>query len=152
MTLREDARGLHLEATLNPNDPDVQRLRTKPQRGDVNEMSMEFHGAESEWNDDYDQRRIRVSQFIAVMFLSPRAALTVRSRSVCAEVQTGRVGGSIGIGRGRMRPVYARAANEPSPIPHRGATTPPAFGKRGRHLDHRSLGANAGRIDCASPS
>jgi HK97 family phage prohead protease len=35
LKLREDKRGLHFEADLDPNDPDVQRIAPKVQRGDL---------------------------------------------------------------------------------------------------------------------
>jgi HK97 family phage prohead protease len=36
----------------------VQRLRTKVARGDINQMSFGFSGAQSEWDEDYTRRRI----------------------------------------------------------------------------------------------
>jgi hypothetical protein len=58
LTLAEDARGLRVDADLNPNDPDVQRVRPKLERGDVDEMSFAFRATSQEWNEDYSQRRI----------------------------------------------------------------------------------------------
>lgn len=58
LTLAEDARGLRVDADLNPADPDVQRVRPKLERGDVDEMSFAFRATSQEWNDDYTQRRI----------------------------------------------------------------------------------------------
>ena len=59
LTLSEDARGLRVDADLNPNDPDVQRVRPKLERGDVDEMSFAFRATDQEWNEDYSQRLIR---------------------------------------------------------------------------------------------
>jgi HK97 family phage prohead protease len=58
LRLNEDERGLHVDATLEPDDPDVQRLLPKVRRGDVTEMSFAFRVVRQSWNDDYDQRTI----------------------------------------------------------------------------------------------
>jgi HK97 family phage prohead protease len=58
LRLNEDDRGLHVDATLEPEDPDVQRLLPKVRRGDVTEMSFAFRVVRQSWNDDYDQRTI----------------------------------------------------------------------------------------------
>ena len=42
LELREDARGLHVFARLDRGDPDVEQLRRKMQRGDVDQMSFAF--------------------------------------------------------------------------------------------------------------
>ena len=60
LRLSEDQRGLMVDADLDPNDPDVQRLAPKVARGDLTEMSFAFRvpkGRDS-WNDDYDAREI----------------------------------------------------------------------------------------------
>lgn len=59
LTLTEDARGLRVDADLDPNDPDVARLRPKIERGDLSEMSFAFRAVQQDWNDDYTQRTIR---------------------------------------------------------------------------------------------
>lgn len=59
LTLTEDARGLRVDADLNPNDPDVQSLLPKMQRGDVDEMSFAFRATDDDWNSDYSERTIR---------------------------------------------------------------------------------------------
>lgn len=58
LTLSEDARGLRVDADLNPADPDVQRVKPKLERGDVDEMSFAFRATSQDWNEDYTQRRI----------------------------------------------------------------------------------------------
>src|SRR5690348_1524690 len=45
LQLSEDNIGLRVNASLNPKDPDVQRLIPKMRRGDLNEMS--FAGSSS---------------------------------------------------------------------------------------------------------
>ncbi len=45
LTLSADGAGLHARATLDPADPDVQRLLPKMRRGDLDEMSFAFRVA-----------------------------------------------------------------------------------------------------------
>jgi len=59
LTLSEDARGLRVDADLDPNDPDVRALLPKMRRGDVDEMSFAFRATQQEWNEDYTERLIR---------------------------------------------------------------------------------------------
>ncbi len=64
LQLTEDNRGLHVSADLNPDDPDVQRLAPKVQRGDIDQMSFAFRVVKQQWlwiEDDgegMDQREI----------------------------------------------------------------------------------------------
>lgn len=58
LRLAADTKGLHVEAELDPDDPDVQRLRTKMKRGDMDEMSFGFRVKRQEWNEDYTERRL----------------------------------------------------------------------------------------------
>jgi HK97 family phage prohead protease len=58
LRLAADSTGLHVEADLDPSDPDVQRLRTKMTRGDMDEMSFGFRVKRQEWNEDYTERRL----------------------------------------------------------------------------------------------
>lgn len=58
LQLAADSKGLHVEADLDPDDPDVQRLRTKMKRGDMDEMSFGFRVKRQEWNEDYTERRL----------------------------------------------------------------------------------------------
>lgn len=58
LKLASDSTGLHVEADLDPGDPDVQRLNSKMARGDMDEMSFAFRVKDDEWNDDYTQRRL----------------------------------------------------------------------------------------------
>ena len=54
LTLTEDARGLHIEARLDPSDPDVQRIIPKMRRGDMNKMSFAFSATRQTWDDAVD--------------------------------------------------------------------------------------------------
>jgi HK97 family phage prohead protease len=58
LQLATDSQGLHVEAQLDPSDPDVQRLTPKMDRGDMDEMSFAFRVKQDEWNDDYTDRRL----------------------------------------------------------------------------------------------
>lgn len=53
-----DTTGLHVEADLDPEDPDVQRLRTKMARRDMDEMSFAFRVKDDLWSDDLTERRL----------------------------------------------------------------------------------------------
>lgn len=58
LRLAEDDQGLRVDATLDPTDPDVQRLAPKVRAGLIDQMSFAFSGAKSSWNEDMDQRTI----------------------------------------------------------------------------------------------
>ncbi|MFJ6730002.1 HK97 family phage prohead protease [Streptomyces sp. NPDC091281] len=58
LKLSTDTTGLHVEAGLEPSDPDVQRLMPKMTRRDMDEMSFGFRVKNDEWNEDYTQRRL----------------------------------------------------------------------------------------------
>lgn len=61
LKLSEDGRGLVIEASLEPSDPDVQRLLPKLQRGDVSQMSFGFsvRPGGQDWAKDDEGRVIR---------------------------------------------------------------------------------------------
>lgn len=58
LRLAEDERGLRSEADLNPDDPDVQRLLPKVERGDIDQMSFGFRVTRQQWDDDRENRDI----------------------------------------------------------------------------------------------
>ncbi|MEI5520669.1 HK97 family phage prohead protease [Streptomyces brasiliscabiei] len=58
LRLAADKKGLYVDADLDADDPDVQRLRTKMRRGDMDEMSFGFRVKRQEWNEDYTERRL----------------------------------------------------------------------------------------------
>lgn len=49
---------LKIGASLEPSDPDVQRIDPKIRRGDLNEMSFAFRVTRQSWNEDYTERDI----------------------------------------------------------------------------------------------
>jgi HK97 family phage prohead protease len=60
LVLSTDDSGFKMRATLDPTDPDVQRLVPKMRRGDLDQMSFAFRipaGGDS-WNTDYSERTI----------------------------------------------------------------------------------------------
>lgn len=59
MDLVEDSHGLHVEARLDANNPDVKALASAMQRGDVDEMSFRFMVTDDEWSSDWLNRSVR---------------------------------------------------------------------------------------------
>jgi HK97 family phage prohead protease len=59
MSLSETNEGLYVEASLDPEDPDVQSLARKMTRGDIDQMSFAFQATDSDFNEDYTERTIR---------------------------------------------------------------------------------------------
>jgi HK97 family phage prohead protease len=58
LQLSVDHHGLLVRATLDPSDPDVQRLMPKMRRGDMDEMSFAFRVRDQEWDSSYTTRTI----------------------------------------------------------------------------------------------
>ena len=54
LTLEEDSRGLRMETVLNADDPDVQNIRYKMERGDLDKMSFAFMPEVEEWRETDD--------------------------------------------------------------------------------------------------
>lgn len=54
LQLEEDSRGLKISALLSPNDPDVNRIFRKMERGDLDKMSFAFRSEVEEWDDSGD--------------------------------------------------------------------------------------------------
>mgnify|MGYP003655298379 FL=1 len=54
LRLSEDDTGLFIEAELNLNDPDVQTIASKMERGDLDEMSFAFTPEVEKWDDSGD--------------------------------------------------------------------------------------------------
>lgn len=58
MRLAEDARGLHVEADLDPSNPIVESIRSAVSRNDMDEMSFAFRVTRQEWDESYENRSI----------------------------------------------------------------------------------------------
>ena len=54
LTLKEDARGLHMSSELDPEDPDVRSIVPKMKRGDLDKMSFAFFPEVQEWDESGD--------------------------------------------------------------------------------------------------
>lgn len=59
LTLREDNKGLFMEARLDPNNPDAVKMRSALMRGDVSQMSFAFETIKDAWNQDRSVRELR---------------------------------------------------------------------------------------------
>lgn len=54
LKLSEDDKGLRIETTLDPEDPDVKSIVGKMKRGDLDKMSFAFWPVRQEWDDSKD--------------------------------------------------------------------------------------------------
>lgn len=72
LTLMEDGHGLAVEATLDPDDPDVCALLPKMQRGDVNQMSFGFcvNPGGQDWATDENGVNIRTLKSVRLFDVS----------------------------------------------------------------------------------
>ena len=76
LALKVDDHGLHMETTLDPADPDAQRIISKMKRGDLREMSFAFRVGAEEWDETGDvvKRTItKVKQLIDVAIVTTPA-------------------------------------------------------------------------------
>jgi HK97 family phage prohead protease len=92
LILREDDQGLSVDALLDAEDPDVQRLVPKFRRGDLSEMSFAFRCTDDLWNDDYSVRTIRSAEIhrgdvaIVTYGASPNTHSSLRSEGAAATI------------------------------------------------------------------
>jgi HK97 family phage prohead protease len=66
LMLEEDDRGLRVEATLDPMNPDAQRVLSAMRRGDLSQMSFAFRTVKDSWNSDRTIRELREVQLFDV--------------------------------------------------------------------------------------
>jgi hypothetical protein len=59
MKLSSDNKGLHVDARLNLDRPDVRIVRAAVADGDLDEMSFAFRVTRQEWDPEYTHRRIQ---------------------------------------------------------------------------------------------
>ena len=59
LKLREDDKGLYMEARLDPNNPDAVKMRSALMRGDVSQMSFAFETVKDGWNKDRTVRELK---------------------------------------------------------------------------------------------
>ena len=75
LKLTEDEIGLRMEATLDPDDPDVGRIVPKMKRGDLDKMSIAFRATIQEWDDTEDPplRTIKEAELFDVSIVTSPA-------------------------------------------------------------------------------
>lgn len=66
LMLEEDDRGLRVEATLDPMNPDAQRVLSAMRRGDLSQMSFAFRTVKDSWNSDRSVRELKEVQLFDV--------------------------------------------------------------------------------------
>lgn len=101
LDLAQDESGLYMRTSLDPADPDVQRILPKMQRGDLNEMSFAFGTVKDDWTADYKERTLRelslASGDVSVVTYPANPNATVSLRSKILD----------GVGAERLREIYA---------------------------------------------
>ncbi|MGH2692329.1 MAG: HK97 family phage prohead protease [Actinomycetota bacterium] len=71
LVVSEDSIGLRYEASsLDPDDPDVQRIAPKLRRGDLAESSIMFRVVRQEWDEDYEHRTILEAELFDVSMVT----------------------------------------------------------------------------------
>jgi hypothetical protein len=90
LDLSQDESGLYFRSNLDPNDPDVQRIAPKMERGDLTEMSFAFSVVEDEWSEDYQSRTLRALNLdggdvsIVTYPANPNALVSMRSKMLAS--------------------------------------------------------------------
>lgn len=69
LELSEDARGLKIGATLDPEDPDVKAIAGKMRRGDLDKMSFAFYATRQEW-DESGETPLRIVRDVELVDVS----------------------------------------------------------------------------------
>jgi HK97 family phage prohead protease len=84
LMLEEDDRGLRVEATLDPLNPDAQRVLSAMRRGDLSQMSFAFRTVKDSWNSDRTIRELKEVQLFDVSVVTYPAyedtVVSLRSR------------------------------------------------------------------------
>lgn len=90
LELSQDESGLYVRSTLDPTDPDVQRIVPKMARGDLNQMSFAFGTIKDTWNEDYSARTMNELSLaggdvsIVTYPANPNAGISMRMRELTA--------------------------------------------------------------------
>ena len=66
LMLEEDDRGLRVEASLDPANPDAARVISAMKRGDISQMSFAFRTIKDNWNSDRSVRELKEVQLYDV--------------------------------------------------------------------------------------
>lgn len=67
-------------ATLDPTNPDVQRIQSAMSRGDLDQMSIGMRVHRQEWNEDYTERFIREAELFDVSIVTFPASPTTSAK------------------------------------------------------------------------
>lgn len=104
LMLEEDDRGLRVEATLDPANPDAARVISAMKRGDISQMSFAFRTIKDSWNNDRSVRELKEVQLYDVSVVTfPAYEETV------AEIRSGQGTQEVAIVSGSA-PVRLRSA------------------------------------------
>ena len=127
LRLAEDARGLAIEADLNPEDPDVARVIPKMQAGELNAMSFAFRAEREEWDHSAEPEHRRILQvrlYDVAVVVHPAYSgteIALRSRAASREASITSPG-SAGVCRAATETLRRRLAlSEAAMRRHRGA-------------------------------
>ena len=92
LMLEEDDRGLRVEATLDPANPDAARVISAMKRGDISQMSFAFRTIKDSWNSDRSVRELKEVQLYDVSVVTfpayEETVAEIRSGQNAQEVAT----------------------------------------------------------------
>jgi uncharacterized protein len=93
LMLEEDSRGLRVEASLDPMNPDAQRVLSALRRGDLSQMSFAFRTIKDSWNSDRSVRELKEVQLFDVSVVTYPAyedtVVSVRSKQTATVEASG---------------------------------------------------------------
>lgn len=89
--MKEDDKGLLVEADLDPKNPDAARVISAMKRGDLSQMSFAFRTIQDSWSDDRSVRELREVQLYDVSVVTfpayEQTVAEVRSRNYSKDVE-----------------------------------------------------------------
>lgn len=92
LMLEEDDRGLRVEASLDPMNPDAARVISAMKRGDISQMSFAFRTIKDSWNSDRSVRELKEVQLYDVSVVTfpayEETVAEIRSGQTAQEVAT----------------------------------------------------------------
>lgn len=92
LMLEEDDRGLRVEASLDPMNPDAARVISAMKRGDISQMSFAFRTIKDNWNSDRSVRELKEVQLYDVSVVTfpayEETVAEIRSGQAAQEVAT----------------------------------------------------------------
>jgi HK97 family phage prohead protease len=92
LMLEEDDRGLRVEASLDPANPDAARVISAMKRGDISQMSFAFRTIKDSWNSDRSVRELKEVQLYDVSVVTfpayEETVAEIRSGQTAQEVAT----------------------------------------------------------------